>query len=90
MSGDTDLEIDTVKLPQERPPYPREDENELYNQLIEINEEFYTEELDVLKFLCYDILPGNSIFKYCLSPREHCTFTLRKHAHAKFSDFSLL
>ena len=62
MSVEKDLETDTVKLAQEMPPYPRLNDEELHNQLIEINEEFCSEEIEVLKFLCYDILPGMVLF----------------------------
>lgn len=61
MSSDTDIETDTSRIAQQGPPYPRSDEEELHNQLIEINEEFCSEELEVLKFLCYDILPASKL-----------------------------
>lgn len=61
MSVEKDLETDTVKLAQEMPPYPRLNDEELHNQLIEINEEFCSEEIEVLKFLCYDILPASKL-----------------------------
>ena len=59
MLGGTDLEIDSIRALQQNPPYPRSDEEELHSQLIDINEELLSEELEVLKFLCYDLLPGN-------------------------------
>ena len=44
---------------QQIPPCPRYVGGELHNKLIEISESFCSEDLEVLKFLCYDILPGN-------------------------------
>ena len=55
----SDIEVDTpTPIDPPDPPYPRKNEDELHNQLIEINEEFDSEDLEVLKFLCYDQLPG--------------------------------
>ena len=44
---------------QQIPPCPRYVGGELHNKLIEISEAFRSEDLEELKFLCYDILPGN-------------------------------
>ena len=60
MSAEEDLETDTTQVAQNSPPYPIENENDLHNLLIEINEELSSEDLEVLKFLLYDIVPGKS------------------------------
>lgn len=58
---ETELELDSIRLQQEGPPYPRDNEEELRCQLIVIDEELGSEDLEVLKFLCYDILPSSKL-----------------------------
>ena len=59
MSTHADIETDAaIPIEPPNPPYPRVNEEELQDQLIAINEELDSEDLEVLKFLCYDYLPG--------------------------------